>query len=246
MRFEKFTRAASMAPRFRAGRRRGGRCPIALLLALGCAMPVSAHDLSTIALLTPRSGCALGDAESVSIRNVNYGTAMPGASIFSMSYTINGGTPVTETVFMGNGIPPNGTMTYVFPTTADLSAPGDYLIDARITVPGDTNPGNDALGAQPLTNWAPTVGGSVSALPGPVSAGTLTLSGQTGAIVEWQQSLDGERWRSLENTTSTQAFSGIAQTAHFRVLVRNGLCAPAFSDASVVQAINIFSNGFEP
>ena len=224
-------------------------CGIALwLLSLASPAWVRAHDLATIALLSPRSGCALGSAETVVIRNVNYGTAMPPGSFFDMSFTINNGTPLVQPVFMGNGIPPNGTTTFTFPptATADLSAPGDYLIDASMTVPGDTNNANNALGAQLVRNWAPSVGGSASAPVAPASAGTIGLSGQTGTVVEWQQSLDGLRWRALENTGSTQSFANLAATTYFRALVQNGLCPPALSDVAVVSPINIFANGFEP
>lgn len=226
---------------------RGHLAALYCLLWLSGTALVQAQDMSVTALLQPRTGCALSAAETIRVRAYNYGSALPGASIFSWSYTINGAAPVTETVFMGNSVPPNGTLTYTFNQLADLSAPGIYLISASINVTGDTNPANNAIAVQSVQSWDVSVGGTIPALPGPTLSGALKLGGQRGAIIEWQQSADGQRWRALENTSATQAFSALTEPTRFRVLVQNGPCAPAYSSSALVStAIDIFSNGFEP
>lgn len=223
---------------------RSRRCLVILLWLAGAA-PLQAQDMSTIALLLPRSGCALSAQETVRIRVVNLGSTLPGASIFSYAYTINGGVPVSETVFMGNPVPPNGLLTYSFITPADLSQPGTYQIDATITVSADANPANNALGAQPIQNWAPSLGGSLPAWPGTASAGLLSLAGQRGEVLEWQQSTDAERWSALSNTSTQQGFANLTQATHFRALVQNGPCAPALSSDTRVAPDPLFANGFE-
>lgn len=221
------------------------RWALVVFLWLAAVAPLWAQDLATIALLSPRSGCALSATETVRIRVVNHGPTLPGASIFSYAYTINGGVPVSETVFMGNPVPPNGLLTYSFVTPADLSQPGDYQIDATIIVQADANPANNALGAQPIRHWVPSLGGSVPALPGSASAGLLSLVGQRGEVLEWQQSTDGERWSGLQNTSDQQGFAQLTQPTRFRALVQNGPCTPVLSGETQVAPDPLLADGFE-
>ncbi len=208
--------------------------------------PALAPDMSVVAILQPTSGCALTAAERISVRVRNYGATLPGASFFNMSYSINGGPAVGGLVFMGNMVVPNGEFSHNFGTPADLSAPGVYIIDATITVTGDSNPINNSFVGEPVQNWAPSVGGAIAGLPAPTSMGTLSLSGHSGTVLEWQQSVDALRWRALENTTASQAFSALAEPTHFRAVVRNGPCASVLSNSVLVTTVSIFSNGFEP
>lgn len=73
----------------------------------------------------------------------NLGTAATG-SAYTMNYSINGGTPVTETT--STTVPPGGgAFNYTFATPADLSAQGAYTIRIWVSYPGDPQPGNDTL-----------------------------------------------------------------------------------------------------
>lgn len=85
----------------------------------------------------------LSSATPIQVEVRNLGT-LPSASSFTMSYSINGGTPVTETssaVVAAN----SGTYNYTFATPADFSAQGTYTIQTWVTYPGDPNTGNDTL-----------------------------------------------------------------------------------------------------
>ena len=85
------------------------------------------------------SACDLSNAEIVSIEIVN-----PGASSqnnFDVSYTVNGGTPIIETV--SNVINPGDTITYVFNTGLDMSTDGIYNIDYECLLSNDQNPSNN-------------------------------------------------------------------------------------------------------
>ncbi len=216
------------------------------LLGASCPALLSAQDMSAIAILQPASGCSLSSTETIRARFVNHGPSLPGGSILDLSYTINGGVPVTETIFRGNPLPPNAKFNYSFVAPADLSAQGSYTIIASIALPADSNPGNNASDPYTLNNWTASMAGSLTGPVGPVLAGVLSLDGQTGAIIEWQQSIDGARWRALENDSATQAFSGLAGPTEFRVLVQNGPCAPDLSPALRVVTNEIYANGFEP
>ena len=81
----------------------------------------------------------------------------------------------------------------------------------------------------------------------PTTAGVLSLSGHTGAVIEWQQSIDAARWRALQNTSTAQPFALLAEPTRFRALVKNASCAAVYSSTALVYPADaIFSNGFEP
>jgi len=214
-----------------------------LLFAAGT---VVAQDLSTQAILRPVSGCAMNNSEAVQIRVVNRGSTLPPGSIFSMSYTINGGAPVVETVFRGNPLPPNGTFLHTFGLRADLSAPGEYLVEATVSYADDVDHDNDAHPGQLVRHTAPSQSGSIAAPPAGTTQGVLVLSGHSGDVIEWQQSIDGQRWRALQNTSASQPFALIAQPTLFRAVVRNDPCPAATGAAARVAPEVIHADGFEP
>ncbi len=87
-------------------------------------------------------GCTLTASENVTITITNYGgTAITG---FDVSYSINGGTAVTETV--GATINPAADYDYTFAQTGDFSAIDYYIINASVDLTGDSDGSNDNLG----------------------------------------------------------------------------------------------------
>ena len=85
------------------------------------------------------SGCNLSASTPVTVTIINAG--LNDISNFDVSYTINSGTPVTET-YTGT-ITSGNSANYTFTATADLSAPGTYNIDAYTTIASDGNATND-------------------------------------------------------------------------------------------------------
>ena len=117
----------------------GGGCPsnrIADTVFVGGAPP---YDASVVSILTPVSDFNLSAAEQVKVKLKNYGT-MP-ISGFALSYTVNGGTPQTDTVF--NIVNPGDTLIHLFSSTANLFAFGLYDFQAYVNVNGDLNQLND-------------------------------------------------------------------------------------------------------
>ncbi|MBL4754981.1 MAG: hypothetical protein JKY52_15465, partial [Flavobacteriales bacterium] len=100
----------------------------------------AANDVGVIAIDAPTSGCGLSATESVTVRIKNFGTA-PQLG-FPVSYTVNGGAPVTETPV--TTIPAGDTLTYTFTGTSDLSAIGTYIFDSYTGLFGDANTFNDS------------------------------------------------------------------------------------------------------
>jgi gliding motility-associated-like protein len=83
-----------------------------------------------------------------------------------------------------------------------------------------------------------TVGGTVAPSATVCSgsnSGTLTLSGRTGNVVQWQRSIDGGiTWIPISNTTASQSYVNLTITTRYRALVQSGACASAFSSVAII------------
>ncbi|HEV2482812.1 MAG TPA: S8 family serine peptidase, partial [Puia sp.] len=116
----------------------------------------------------------------VEVRNLGTVTT---SSSYTMNYSINGGTPVTETSTAT--VPPNGgAFNYTFSTPANFSAQGTYTIRIWVNYPGDPAPGNDTLTAvvkqlsnAPLTLSPPYTEGLESAAAGTYASPTMGFAG---------------------------------------------------------------------
>jgi len=95
-----------------------------------------------------QTGCSLSNAEDVTVTLYNYG----GVNItdFSVSYSIDGGTPVIENV-TGVDIAPATSYTYTFNQQADLSALGYHTVTANLNLANDSNGTNNNIGVN-VTN----------------------------------------------------------------------------------------------
>lgn len=231
-----------------ARRRDGCRCLgrlVGVLVPALLACGAGANDLGVIGIVHPASGCMLSATETVRIRFRNFGPNLPGGSIIRMAFSVDGGPEVSEGVLFGNGPRANTSSDYVFVNfTADLSAPGDHVIQGRITYDGDPNHANDTSSAT-LHHWSPSQPGTLSGPETAADAGTITLADAVGTVTEWQQSFDLLRWQRLENTTSTQAFSALSRPTWFRATVENGPCPEADTNPIRVDNRHLFGNGFE-
>ncbi len=206
---------------------------LAILLSF-IAIGLSAQDAAVIDIIAPTSGCALTNSETVTIKIFNYGPDI--VTPFNVQYTIDGGPPVTDVV--GTTIFQNSTLIFTFSTPADLSVTGPHTIVAYTQLPGDVNPTNDAFTVN-IQNDAPSVGGTVAPAAATVcsgaNGGTLTLSGETGAVQNWEYSTDGgNTWVNIVNTGTTQNYSNITITTRYRAVVKSGICASANSATSII------------
>ena len=94
------------------------------------------------------SGCTLTSTEPVTVTVFNYG----GAAItdYTVSYSINGGTPVVENV-TGANIAPASSVDYTFTQTADLSALDYYTINCNFSMTDDAD-GTNNINSTTATN----------------------------------------------------------------------------------------------
>ncbi|MFH0893740.1 MAG: gliding motility-associated C-terminal domain-containing protein [Bacteroidota bacterium] len=85
---------------------------------------------------------------------------------------------------------------------------------------------------------APTIGGAVSANATVCSgsnSGVLTLSGNTGSVLNWEYSVSPFTiWTPISNTTTTQAYTNLTQTTQFRAIVKNGTCVSQSSSYATI------------
>jgi len=97
-------------------------------------------EYEAMLIVQPIEGhCTLSDSEQVSIQVINLGKL--DFYNFPVSYSINGGIPVTEIV--SDTLQPGDTLLYSFNTRADFSIPGSYMLSVNVTVSGDAHAFND-------------------------------------------------------------------------------------------------------
>jgi len=101
---------------------------------------VFANDIGIAEITSPMSGEGLGN-EDVTILIENFGTAAQ--SNFMVSYSIDGGTPVEETV--AGPVDPGMTLSYTFTAQANLSATGSYVVETSTLLAGDSVAGNNTM-----------------------------------------------------------------------------------------------------
>jgi GEVED domain len=112
------------------------------------------NDVGVEAILTPFTSSGLGN-ETVTVKVRNFGGAPQ--SGFDVQYTVNGGTPVTQS-FAGT-LASEEAQNFSFSQTADLSAGGIYTIASKTLLNGDQLPANDeavsvvqSIECQPTSN----------------------------------------------------------------------------------------------
>jgi hypothetical protein len=100
-----------------------------------------------VTLVTGPSGCGLGANEVLVIEVCNFGdTLTPGTQI-PVSFSVDGGTPVSETITLAAGLSSvcngGGCVSYTFTGAADLSGPGAHTLMAWSSLAGDVIAAND-------------------------------------------------------------------------------------------------------
>lgn len=193
------------------------------------------QDLGVVSSSSPISGCVLSSTEVVEVFVFNFGTDV--TTPFDISYTIDGGAPVTETVNLGTFLS-SASYTHTFSIPADLSSPGSYSICAYTTISGDGNSANDTSCIAVVSD-ALTIGGNTQTNTTVCygnNSGAITLTGALGSVVDWQSSeTSGASWINLGNTGSSQNYSNIIVETWYRSLNKNGLCPQDTSSVTVIS-----------
>jgi gliding motility-associated-like protein len=76
------------------------------------------------------------------------------------------------------------------------------------------------------------------------ASGTLLISGNTGGVLKWQNSIDyGATWIDIGNTTTSQNYTSLAQTTWYRALIDGGVCTDRYTDTSFITVFPVTSAG---
>jgi gliding motility-associated-like protein len=83
-----------------------------------------------------------------------------------------------------------------------------------------------------------TVGGTLSGgttVCATANNGALTLTGNTGAVLQWESSIDnGTTWNIVANTSGSLSYTNLATTTSYRAQVQSGNCATAYSTVATI------------
>lgn len=107
-------------------------------------------NLSVDSIISPLSNCGLGANAAVTVSLSNKG--LSAVSNFPVSYILNNGTPVTETV--SSTIIPGGNLNYTFNSTVNLQTVGSYSLTIYSAVTGDGDPFNDTASTTIVSGFA--------------------------------------------------------------------------------------------
>jgi subtilisin-like proprotein convertase family protein len=129
-----------------------------------------ANDIGVTEITAPTNGEGMG-MESITITIENFGGAVQ--SNFDVSYTLNGETPVIETV--AGPLNQGSTLSYTFGTQGDFSEVGSHDLTVSTELAGDSDTSNDAVSTTIINLSCSTIENTTSQPVGPDS-GTVTTS----------------------------------------------------------------------
>ena len=145
-------------------------------------------DLLPTAITSPTNGCLLSASQNVEVRVARGDNVTPGSVNYSVTVTttVNGTTYPAETSSVSL-VPYQAALISGSSAPIDFSAPGIYDIQCVISY-GGTIAANDTITTSVIS----------SVLPGSLSAdqtvcegdnGQITLSGNSGEVVQWEESI---------------------------------------------------------
>lgn len=94
----------------------------------------------------------------------------------------------------------------------------------------------------PTSVGGTTAGGTTPACASG-NSGTITLSGKTGNVLQWESSIDGgATWSVIANTTTSNPYINLTTTTRYRAQVQSGVCPAVYSSQRIIT-INPLSVG---
>jgi len=143
-------------------------------------------DLSVDSILSPVSDCGISTLSFVEVKIHNH-DSVP-ISNFPISYRINGGAPVTETIT--SSIVGGNSFNYTFTSTANLQTNGVYEIQVYVALNGDSIQMNDTLNKTVVNGYFQ-----------PITHAFTNLNDFEGAITYWHTYGKNNTWeQGIPNT----------------------------------------------
>jgi beta-glucanase (GH16 family) len=144
-------------------------------------------------------------------------------TIVGWQYSVNGGSTWTTIASTANPL-----------STGPLTVTTEFSAVVQSGVCSTT-----ISSAATVTVDQPPVGGTATATSPEVASGgstTISLSGQTGAIVGWQYSTNsGVTWTAIASTANPLSTGPLTVTTEFSAVVQSGVCSAATSSAATVM-----------
>lgn len=116
---------------------------------------------------------------------------------------------------------------------ASAAASGTYTVTA--TVPSNCFTVQDQVEVSIDAGTVPgTLSGAATVCSGD-NSGTVVLSGNTGDVVRWETSTNGDvPWISINETSTSLPYNNLVTTAHYRAIVKNGTCSEGTSNSVAI------------
>ena len=180
---------------------------------------------------------------------------LPVVSISSSSDTICNGSMGTFTVVVDNVKSGQGwTLVYDEGTSTGLTktgiGSGSFTVNTGILSTGTTDITLQAI-LNSTTSCPGVVDTTISIVVSPTTVGgltasdatvcygdnngTITLSGETGDVMNWEYSTDGgNTWTVTSNVGTTITYNNITETTMYRAYVVSGACSGAYSSVTTI------------
>jgi len=217
-------------------------------------------DLGAATFVSPDSnGCYSSSVPVVvAIRNYGYAPINFGLNPATVYCTVNGTVSATLMATVSSGTLASGASMNVTLPSFNMASNGTYTFNAYTNVAGDTNFANNNL-LTPITRTVGPIGGSITSVPATICVSTtptMTLHGQYGGSIQWQQSSVSSSgpWSNvgtggLSYTPST----AVTQTTWYRTQIScngNSAFSSIYSlhvyDPNVVSTVNGSRCGYGP
>jgi hypothetical protein len=200
-------------------------------------------DLGITAATSPSNdtSCALTSAENVTITIFNYGGVE--ATNFDVSYSINGGTAVVETVT--DAIASGASLDYTFTQTADLSTLGYHEIDFEVAIADDVDLTNNTFNHKVRSTDATIIVNALSDAAGDQMWTITNSAGDTvGLFVDYQWNVSVEtKVCVLADDCYTFTFTGFDNTGWIEVLYNGEVAAGGQTAGNTEGGVEWFGIG---
>ncbi|NCT92778.1 MAG: hypothetical protein GXC72_00005, partial [Chitinophagaceae bacterium] len=206
------------------------------------------NNLTTTTLfraIVKSGSCAALPSNTVTITvlppptTANAGTDFAVCNVTATALSANTPTSGTGTWTALPGNP--STVTFTNPnnpnTTVNGLVPGTYQFEWTISN-GACTDSKDTVQVTIVPATTAGILGTDATVCATANSGTLTLTGNNGQIVQWEQSSDyGSNWVPVVNTTNTLNFTNLSSTTQYRVSVKNDICPAQYSNISVINVL---------
>lgn len=197
-------------------------------------------DMAIVEVLEPESGCGLSATEDISIV-VQNNTCLDQNDV-AVSYSLNGGPAVLDTIF--GLFPAFAVDTFTFGVQQDLSTPGFYDIFASLSIPNDVEPANDTISKLVESRFVPANPAvSQDTSCGPKSFTLTAIS--PGAEVYWYDSMGASEPVMIGDTFATPVLN--SNTTYYATAITGGIDTFGPVDPGIGQGSNyaFYPDGIE-